>query len=1698
MVKDDYYLNRSYGKNLGSVDDFDEINFEDNELNQKSTKNFLPIKKIGIIIIIVFLILLLFVFQKSSQGVEDSILFTDSNGERITMKGSIALDGEIVETFSVDGEVLQVTMNPDERNSKITLKSGGFSSGTINGVVTIRDLGGLFFISSEQVTIHDDGTIIFNLQADEYAELNSGQTFEINALVEIEIDGDGDGVVDEIIIIEVPIEIILQEYQSIGCLLIDKTEISKTTPSGFLEQEFKFRATCNLDEALFATINWKDKPMGTVELYIQESSPEGQNLTQKPTMVRKSLSTTNEYVGKLVFIPFKSYAGEEAVFSLQLNYGDTVAEINFNLALDNLEQCINFVDEKLDIIDFLDEAKITIDVSTCLSDRIDFSICPNHDGCSGGAEGKISPSAGYFYLSPKNNATKTISVSRGEIPGVYGLTFYAAVPGHKLSLISEKEIFVYPSNTILKPDKFVISLFGQGSSDLTRVKHSELAEDVLVETSVCNLYKSSTDGQGWWRDLTTNNKIYSGRGLYQTSLFDSLGWVDYAYVSAQALSHQENFKIKKTFEDTVNAYDFTRDSYLQTNSALEKIQAVNSAVDETIDFESTQDSLSLLATTNNLYTSVTNYTQTCAKVTSVSSSLNGGLIQANGLVCSGNQLFKTAYTSANSSALSLKNHVCNTGLSGIVQAYELANQIKNSYEILNSSNKDSQIDAGKALVHAVDAMDYISTAIENSNNSMEYVLLALDAVSSNSTTNISDGYLLANEYLMLAKIENQYSKEALDKANLSLTKADDELTLLYEKWEWGAEEINEIVYSLTSLSKIVAEQLTLITTTQSSINSLRSSLESAESCSPCTISAVTVDTQCVSLLGIVNVSKPIVESVSENMNSNLNRLTLINNALASSISTYDTYQQYQNLAGTQISDSRQQNISTINDYYLPAVLAENDAYLSKDAAILAAKNLAINSKQSSDTSDYTRIGLSPGNYNEKRLSGLIATAVSTGFINGAYDSGVYTTKTTGGNSEVIIGFLESENGSKKYDLNYGANSGNYFKNESEKAYFSSDILTSAEILRNFTEDCDNKVELILPDYKINLLKDTKPITISGGKIMAAWSFEEPMVFDVFEEQEVGIKFVNNSLYNNGYATVTLKFDKHSHAPKTTEAGNFGPFNITDSLVETIEEKFHFKFNSMPRKASTPVTTKIDLCSKGLIRGSTGESALPNAQLDWQWDNIDVSKYLDATQLSIIISKNLAKLDNVLKSNSTICPVDPSLTILESVKTSEAIISKTDCFLPLSTNFYDGFPAIYYYLKNSFVPVEGVQNLNSFLGLIDFNVNLIMDGYGLEFQDDFEREYTSKALYADDAFTSPFTGISKYFANSNYAYYSAETKGFNASNDFFIPDAGNYRVRILANLKSGGLFENSLPSAKLIFDLYSLQPINKNYSPFYYFPFNGSVGIKSRNDRVSYGVGGTSDLLIDKSNNALLNNEQERALFNIETQTKSNFFTMNSLNSKRGKLLDVLFKYDSKQNNVDGSKIVFSPNYATPILIGVKGNEHAQSIFSYVPKENEKIIKSEYQNLLFFNGVEKCSYYGEGDVDKLINLVSSIKDGEKYSISLNSGKGNVLLKTIVYSPVNSNYVLEPIEESNYFASISGKSNKGINLEGISGMNYNDFLGGQVIFGVSDVFDGVLQENICVAQLGDREIYWWPESIYYESDLSGNNMRIIENQLISECN
>ncbi len=602
-----------------------------------------------------------------------------------------------------------------------------------------------------------------------------------------------------------------------------------------------------------------------------------------------------------------------------------------------------------------------------------------------------------------------------------------------------------------------------------------------------------------------------------------------------------------------------------------------------------------------------------------------------------------------------------------------------------------------------------------------------------------------------------------------------------------------------------------------------------------------------------------------------------------------------------------------------------------------------------------------------------------------------------------------------------------------------------------------------------------------------WVFKNAKVNDVFESQIVDLLFVNDDLQKNSYATISIKFDEHVFDSPINLTNKFQPFNIPSTSIIEKEYKFHMKFNAKERTGAIPNYNSN--CENSLMLGNTGPDALPKIILGWDWNDITPASikdnYLDATQFSILISKKLSSINEFLTNNQAICPKNPADLILEKVVPPifNLDIFSENCFLPLSTKLYDNKPALYYYLVGSSnsninmfedsLGLEKINNINEFIEFIDFNVNLMRDGFGLEFQDDFTEYYTKKLFDAPIAFLDPINGVSRYFKNSDYLYFTSNEIDLLPKNDFSTNDSGLYNIKLLIDFKEFPLINEGRINSKIKVVLDLIKPINDNYSPFYYTPFNGGVGLSLDNDRRFYGTSLSSGSNFELIKNISLNNNQRDSLFKINYVEQKDIFKLNSVKSNRSKL----FIIDFKNNNLS---IINSPTLATPLLFKLNADVGEFPFFEYNLLSGKNKLNGKTHNLFLFNSIVGCKDF-EGNLMDYLKDSPDFLNGKNYAIGFDQAliSGDVLVKTIAYAAQDTDFSIFYQTNSKGNIISTGSSSNGLaRLDGINGMPYNSIEGYSKLNDLRSLFDAVESGAVCVSSLGEREIYYWPEEKLYQ--------------------
>jgi hypothetical protein len=308
------------------------------------------------------------------------------------------------------------------------------------------------------------------------------------------------------------------------CISINQGTWASATQGNRATMEFEIRNNCMSGnrfvdlENLQAKLLWTGNDIGTVELSVTESGGDASNHAVLRTLVWTPLFDTvmaeNVYYGVLTFTPKAGHLGEKAEFEVLINgeiltdsgpafVGSSPGSIKSSIDVINLEQCIQYIEaeEGVEIKPGQDFATFTVDSSNCGETPLEIEICYRDSGCKGGAlEGDIGVIPESFKLTP-STPTREIGIERRSIPGMYGATIFARIPGSSYRQVHVVDILIRPENDdAFYLDKYSFTILGRDSKDSTILVNTQLEKEVNVKASVCAwgeaAEKGAFDGKG--------------------------------------------------------------------------------------------------------------------------------------------------------------------------------------------------------------------------------------------------------------------------------------------------------------------------------------------------------------------------------------------------------------------------------------------------------------------------------------------------------------------------------------------------------------------------------------------------------------------------------------------------------------------------------------------------------------------------------------------------------------------------------------------------------------------------------------------------------------------------------------------------------------------------------------------------------------------------------------------------------------------------------------------------------------------------------------------------------------------------------------------------------------------------------------------------------------------------------------------------
>jgi hypothetical protein len=435
--------------------------------------------------------------------------------------------------------------------------------------------------------------------------------------------------------------------------------------------------------------------------------------------------------------------------------------------------------------------------------------------------------------------------------------------------------------------------------------------------------------------------------------------------------------------------------------------------------------------------------------------------------------------------------------------------------------------------------------------------------------------------------------------------------------------------------------------------------------------------------------------------------------------------------------------------------------------------------------------------------------------------------------------------------------------------------------------------------------------------------------------------------------------------------------------------------------------------------------------------------------------------------------------------------ESSCWAGTTTESLAGLPAIYYYLNETetITYTNEVQSTSDLLDLLVFRAYLIKDNFSDDFKNDFKRYYTTTFLQSLN--TTEQEIIENFDDFDIYKKYTNETEVI----------AGLYYVWL--EIDMGESFQMFIDNETT--DVRSELLLIKNpptMYPFYNIPFNGELGFDD--GRESYGVS-----FENEDDEIILNNQTivdirtfntpiENGHVKLITRIGDDIKSLTSGLSTRGQLMSVT-------SSGSNATLDFTPNYATPVISRTPGNSGSDELFAYqlelsgVPQNtggNMNYWTGAAQSYDFYGAIAADMYYDAADYQ--LDASSGITEpGVTYGFSWAdiTRDSTLYLKTIFYTPVGKKALLKIDNGDSQLWTPNQSFGASVELNGISGMNYNDASRASNITSVQELLDLVESGKVCITNDGSNMKFWWnPRVISVTAGSTGQSLEGSEASLI----
>jgi hypothetical protein len=295
-----------------------------------------------------------------------------------------------------------------------------------------------------------------------------------------------------------------------SCLLLKTNKTKYVTEQGQVLMDFELQNACTSNgvplelDALSVSSPGEIPGIAQVQVTSATGAKTGYSaLDGGNRIILANIAPNEKLYGSVAFAPDEQTIGKTV--NLQISFqakfnsqtiNSNPSSLTFTISVINLKECMS-ISSDAGPTAFTEKAKVIVDSTACLGQKIDVILCKDDSGCSGGADGKISLSKKSFTIQDK---AEEIEAYAPTYPGTYGISVYARVRGLAgFNDIGEVTVSFSEQDTkFFNLNKTELNLIGEGSQDYVILTNKMLQQNVAVKANGC-VWGAKDPGKDWMK-----------------------------------------------------------------------------------------------------------------------------------------------------------------------------------------------------------------------------------------------------------------------------------------------------------------------------------------------------------------------------------------------------------------------------------------------------------------------------------------------------------------------------------------------------------------------------------------------------------------------------------------------------------------------------------------------------------------------------------------------------------------------------------------------------------------------------------------------------------------------------------------------------------------------------------------------------------------------------------------------------------------------------------------------------------------------------------------------------------------------------------------------------------------------------------------------------------------------------------------------